>query len=255
MEHAKQVAHDALQSLGLVVTDIPESESDGKRADLLANDDTFQYLIEVKQRFEDPEQRESNLQRMSEGEVVPSSEPHSYSNRIDGILRDGLKQIDETPADDNTFNLLWFHAEGMDADLKVRRARNTFYGLVPLIPLTPHGETVNCFYFDFCTSFRMPTVHGLALVDGDGLQLCINEFADKADHFRRSSLVQRLGTAVIDPFAIESQGDAIVLRSCISRREEQAVLDELERITNTKFTAVRMNRHSASATVFRGRAT
>jgi hypothetical protein len=248
MEHAKELACQYLDSLGLSVAEIPESV--GKRADLRAIDDTAEYVIEVKQRLEDPVLREAHVQKMSVGEIVNTTESHSYSDRLDGILKHGSKQIDETPKDCNAFNLIWFHAEGRDSDLKIRRARNTFYGLVPLLPLRQAAsETVDCFYFDFCTSIRMPTVHGLVLVDEAGLQLCVNEFGTGVERFRRSSLVQRLHEGVLDPAVLEAQGDAIVFRSEISRKDERAVLVELERVTNQKFISIRLKRHASSAMV------
>ena len=248
MERAKEIAIQCLESLGCDVTDIPETND--KRADLLATCNGAKYFIEVKQRLEDPDVRESHLEQMITGKVVNTTESHSYSNRIDGILRHGLKQITETPKGDNAFNLIWFYADGIDADLKVRRARNTFYGLVPLIPLEEgNQETINCFYFDFSTSYRMPSVQGMVTVDGKGLQLCINEFADRIDFFRQSYLVQRLDNAVIDPVALVAQGEAIAFRSSISRKEEKAVLEELERTTNRKFVPIRIKRHASSVFV------
>jgi len=247
MEHGKQLACECLKGIGLQVSVIPESNQ--KRADLCASDGIAQYLVEVKDRLDDPAVEESLHQQITNGEVAYTSVPYSYSNRIDGILRDGRKQLDATPKHANTFNLLWVHATGLDSDLKTERARNTFYGLVPQIPLERQDKTIFCFYFDFATSFRMPTIHGLVLLDDNGLQLCINEFSDDVERFRESSLVRSLSDAVVDPPVLESQGEAIVLRSDISRRDETAVLAEVERIASKRICPLRIRRDVASVAV------
>lgn len=203
MERAKQVAIRFLTSLGYDARSIPESSgAEGKRADIAAEGDVDRFIVEVKQRLEDHERRDGRNARLENGELVSTEESLGYCDRVDAILRKGLKQINETPKTAATFNILWLHAEGIDADLKALRARNTFYGLVHLLPRpleSPHAEATQCFYFDHNTSIRLPTVHGLVIFNGKGLQLCINEFADSVDEFRRSSVVTRLGSAVIDP--------------------------------------------------------
>lgn len=251
MERAKQFAANVLTHLGYSVSDIPTSKVRGqKRADLVACDESSRYIIEVKHRLEDESQRKDRIAKLNRGEVVSTTEPMTHSNRIDGILRSGLKQIDQTPESDSTFNLLWFHAEGMDADLKMRRARNTFYGLVHLIPLERNAESLQCFYFDYATSSRLPSVNGLVIDDGKGLELCLNEFATTAEAFRSSSLVAKLSRAVIDPREMESHADAMVLRSDVKRKDDSTVLAEIERLTSKRYTVIRISRHASSAAVF-----
>jgi hypothetical protein len=253
MERAKQIAIRALTSLGYDAKPIPEeSGRKGKRADIAAAGDNDRFIVEVKQRLEDANRRNERNERLASGELVSSEEPLGYSDRVDAILRRGLKQINETPKTSGTFNLLWFHTEGLDSDLKALRARNTFYGLVHLFPRSlesPHAEATQCFYFDHNTSIRLPTVHGLIVVDGEGLQLCINEFAESAEDFRRSSLVTRLGDAVIDPRQLELAGEALILRGNFPRGDESAVLQKVHEATTNHYIAVRLNRHAVSAAV------
>jgi len=203
MEDAKHLAIRFLGALGYQTEPIPESSESGrKRADISATGDDDRYIVEVKRRLENPDRRADINARLAEGEFVSTEEPLGYCDRVDAILRSGLKQINETPKSPGTFNLLWFHADGMDADLKARRAMNTFYGLVHLVPNrldSPDANETQCFYFDHNTSFRLPTVHGLVTFDGRGILLCVNEFAESADKFRTSSLVSKLKNAVIDP--------------------------------------------------------
>ena len=253
MEHAKQLAIGVLTSLGYRAELIPESsDSQGRRADIAADGDDDRYVVEVKHRFEEPVRRAEINERLANGDVVSTTESLGYSDRVDAILRHGLKQIDETPKTVGTFNLLWFHAEGMDADLKALRARNTFYGLVHLSPRpleSPDAKATQCFYFDHNTSIRLPTVHGLVIVDGEGLELCVNEFADAADDFRKSSLVATLRHAVIDPSRLESTGEAIVLRSDIPRADESRVLQKIHELTSHHHIPIRFHRHAVFSAV------
>ena len=57
-----------------------------------------------------------------------------------------------------------------------RSARNTFYGIVPVIPKGSKNGFM-CFYFDFNTAFTMPHVDGALIAAKGGLRLYINEFA------------------------------------------------------------------------------
>jgi|GEM_PF-5608441 len=151
MERAKQIAMRELKHMGFAVDDI--SECDAKRADFVATDGISTYVVEVKQKLDDLVRRSNEVRRMADGEIVSNSEPHSHSNRFDGIFKHGRDQLYNTPRHPEAFSIIWFYAEGMDADLKARRACNTFYGLVPLIPLSGNSdgnsEIVQCFYFDF----------------------------------------------------------------------------------------------------------
>ena len=253
MEHAKQIAIEILEGIDYCTESIPESSvPHEKRADISANGTDDRYVIEVKHRFDDPIRKQGINERLANGEVVSTEEPLCYSNRVDAILRHGLKQINKTPKTADTFNLLWLHADGMDADLKARRARNTFYGLVHLVPRmleSPDARQTQCFYFDHNTSIRLPTVHGLVIVDGEYLEICINEFAESADAFRKSSLITKLGNAVTDPLQLESTGDAIALRSDVSRSDEQLVLQKIYELTSNRYTPIRLKRHASSAAV------
>jgi|GEM_PF-6466304 len=98
----------------------------------------------------------------------------------------------------------------------------------------------------------MPTVHGLVVVHDGRLQLCLNEFAQKIELFRKSQLVLNFGRAVLDPPALEASGEAISLRSGISRKNDEDILDELYRQTGNRYVTVRLKRHSASIAVSPG---
>lgn len=240
MDRAREIAAEILRDMGFGVEIIPESTRHREqRADLFVTDGTLKLIVEVKQKFDDH-------RHMEAGESVLRVTPHSRSNPIDAVFRRATKQTVGTPQDPNTFSILWLHAEGIDADLKSRRAMNTFYGLVPLMHPSQGNTLVPCFYFDFNTAFRIQSVHGLAILNHQGLQLCLNEFADGADSFRASPFVHAFRDGLVDPAECEASGTAIALRSDISRKYESDVLRELRRLTGKDYSPIRMERHSAS---------
>ncbi|TXT22212.1 MAG: hypothetical protein FD138_3637 [Planctomycetota bacterium] len=210
MERAKQIAISFFSSLGYSVAEIPEA--DNKRADLDVHDGEHQYIVEVKEKLDTG----SQMHRFTEGEgnskVHVGREPHSRSNRLDGVLKHGTKQLNETPSSDDAFNLLWLHTDGMNADMTSRRALYTFYGVATLIPVSQRGDGVNCVYFDYSTAFAAPSVNGLIVVENDSLQLCLNEFSPNYGTFRTSKLVTELGTAIYDPSHFENKDGTTGIR-------------------------------------------
>lgn len=248
MEVAKQQAYELLTELGYAVEDIPEA--DKRRADLRVSDLSSTYFIEVKQKLDDTESLRADAERMVRGEVVTHTESVSQNNRVDAILKDGCDQLDQTPKGDDDFALIWFAADGLDRNVYRQRAFATYYGFVQLIALDPPSDrVVDCFYFDFSASWSMRSVDAMVLVDGDGLQLCLNEFSPRIATFRESDLCVRLSTGVVDPVKLAADGSIISLHSDVSRKSESAVLNELFRQTGVRYMAVRPQQHSASATV------
>jgi hypothetical protein len=244
MEHAKHIAITFFRGLGYSVTEIPETST--KRADLDVDDGETQYIVEIKEKLDTGSQIQCSVLSEDDLTINVGREPHLRSNRLDGVLKYGAGQLNETPSQDDAFNVLWLYSDGANSDMTIRRALYTFYGVATLIPLSPRGDGVNCVYFDYCTAFSMPSVSGLIVVEKDALQLCLNEFSRSYHKFKTSKLVHELGGAVYDPANFEDAEGTIVLRSDLSRRNEQDVLDELERITETRYTRIQMNRYRFS---------
>ncbi len=233
MEHSKTIAIRFFESLGFTVADIPTSNE--KRADVLANDGDHEYITEVKERLDDPETIASQLTSVSVGEEQVSFRvsPLDRSNRLDGIFKASGKQLKETPSSMTAYRLIWLHCDGLDAELQEIRARNTFYGIVPVIPQGCKTGSM-CFYFDFNTAFMMPQVNGVLIAAKGGLRLYINEFALAVDRFRCSKLVRAVGDAVFDPTKIVANEEHIAFRGNVSRKDESVVLHELEKQTGIR---------------------
>jgi hypothetical protein len=250
MEPSKALAKQILSNLGFRVEEIPEGKS--RSADLAISDDTSVYHLEVKEKFESPSLAKTRGECLARGDIYQQDDPLAHDNRISAILRDAQNQLDETPDEADAYKLIWFHASGVDADLKNRQAFATFYGQVPLIARhPPQSEPTTCFYFDYSAAFAMPTIEALILTDHEGLQVCLNEFSHRADEFRRTVFHRRfreLG-GVVDPLSLAAEGRIIACRAGIPRKSDEEVCRALREQTGVLYTTIRLNRHSYSTAV------
>jgi len=161
------------------------------------------------------------------------------------------------------FQLIWFHADGIDADTKYRQAMATFYGQVALSPRwdgkanwqdwkKSQPDTLpTCFYFDYAASYAMPTVEALILTDRTQLQLCLNEFSIRLNEFRASAFCQRvyeLG-GLLDPIDLAAQRKVIVCRATITRKDDNAIALALQEQTGVLYMPIRLTRYCWSAAV------
>jgi hypothetical protein len=250
MEDAKEFAAQVLAAMGCRVDPIPES--DEKRADLCAADDASVYLVEVKHKLDDIELFREQAVRLARGEVVPRTERLGHNNRISAILKHGRDQLDRTPGPADAFRLIWFHTDGVDRQLHWKRAFATFYGRVHLLAKDPPGkDVIECFYFDYSAAFSFPSIDGIVLSDDQGIQLLINEFSLKLDRFRATALYARFSVhnAVLDPRTLAANGQIIVCRSDVPRKNDDDILNALRADTGVLYTVIRFSQHSASVMV------
>ena len=242
MELSKKIARQFFMGLGFHVVDIPES--DAKRADIEVNDGINQYIIEVKEKLDTGSQLTvlSGVYPNSDRQIT--HEPHAPSNRLDGILKHGRKQLAATPAKKDALRLIFLFFTGPNADMFVRRSLYTFYGIQDVVPASGKDPGINCVYFHNSFSFSSPNVDGLLLREDEGLQLCLNEFSPRCGVLRQSKLAQKMGTAVYDPVKFNDDHGKIVLRSTISRTNQSDILDELKRIFGVRYRAITLHRYN-----------
>lgn len=241
MERAKQMARNFFEELEFHVDDIPETNE--QRADLDVNDGYQQYIVEVKEKLDTGSQLTVLEESYPDSGRHITSEPHAASNRLDGILKKGRKQLVATPASNEALRLILLMFTGPNADMFGRRALYTFYGIQDVTPRSRNGGGQNCVYFHNSFSFSSPSVDGLLLVENNGLQLCFNEFSPKCDVLRKSHLATKMGKAVYDPANFGDDDGKVVLHSAVSRTNECDVLDELERATGVRYNTITLNRY------------
>lgn len=247
MEVGKDTVKALLPKFGFTVEDIPEA--DGKRADLLVSDATSKYLIEVKDKEEGEDQARTRIETLSRGDLYEQADLLAVNTRLSNLLKGARKQLDATPKEDGTFQVIWFQATGIDADLKYRQAFATFYGKVDLVAKYPRQEdTVPCWYFDYATAYEMQTVDALVLCDNKQLQVCLNEFSVRATEFRASSLCQTFLEldGVIDPVRLAAEGKIISCRFDVPRKNDDDIAKALQEQTGVLYSPIRLTRHAAS---------
>lgn len=250
MDAAEEFATKVLTAFGCHVESI--RESDDKRADLLATDDTANYLVEVKHKLDDPKLFKDHAQEMARGEVVSRAAATTHNNRISGVFRHARDQLDRTPGPLNAFRIIWFHADGIDHDLRWKQAFATFYGRVHLwAKILPGNDVIDCFYFDYSAAWSMPSVVAMILTNDSGVQLCLNEFSDQADQFRDTRIYRRFAQdkSVVDPHELATKGDILACRTNVPRKNDDDVLDALREQTGVLYTVIRFSQHSASVMV------
>ena len=249
MEPSKELAIKFLEALKFDVEEIPESNEE--RADLLVRDDSDCYVIETKDKSDVP-QPDWHQAALEKGEVVHDGQQTTRNNRIDGVFTKARDQLDETPADESAFRLIWFQADGTDKQLIWDRAFATFYGKVNLFPLDGNDALLlPCYYFDYATSFKIPSVDAMILCDGRYMQLLLNEFSSNLDAFRASKLFSVFGEtgAVADPEKLEAEGEILAFREDMPRKNDGKILSAIFESTGMKYTPVRMVRYEARVLV------
>ena len=246
METGKENAKRIFGSLGYDVEEIPED--DEERADLIVRDASNCFIIENKDKDEIP-LSDGDLAALDRGEVVSGADRTTQNNRISGIFTKARDQLDATPAEDGAFRLIWFQADGIDRQLIWDRAFATFYGQVNLFPLDGGSEDmVQCFYFDYATSFNIPTVDALILSDGRDLQLLINEYSKNVEQFAGTSLHQAFepSGAIVDPLKLEAENRILTFRHDIPRKDDNERLAVMHGDTGNRYHVIRFTRYTAS---------
>jgi hypothetical protein len=250
MEVGKALATKILSNVGFHVEEIPVWN--GRSADLRVTDEVSTYHIEVKEKFEALELAQERSARLASGDVYEQNDPIKPDTTISGILYDAWKQLDGTPKADGTFQLIWFHSHGIDADLKAEQAWASFYGEVKLMGLKPpQPKFASCFYFDYSAAFRMRTIEALVITEGTTLQICLNEFSNRANEFRKTKFFEEFQGrgGVVDPVALEESGKIIACRSATSRKNDDDVCEALRQQTGILYTPIRFTRHTCSVAV------
>lgn len=242
MERSKWIARNFFDELGFSVTPIPTA--DQKRADLAVNDGDQEYVVEVKEKVDTGSQLTAAvLTELGPGRQI-THEPYAPSNLLDGILKQGRKQLAATPSGGDALRLLFVLFTGPNASMFVHRTLYTFYGVQDILPPHGQGEGLNCVYFHNSFSFSSPGVDGLLVAEHKNLQLCLNEFSPRCDALRQSRLGAKMRGAVYDPATFGTDAGKVVLRSSISRTNEADVLDELERMTGIRYRTITLNRYN-----------
>lgn len=242
-----------LESWGFQVKKL-KSRPNSRTADLLVTKDQ-RYLIELKERRDDPIRVADARKRLLRGELVETSDTAGYKNRVSGIIRSGVEQLRLHRDVDHDFGLLWLHSAGDYPDAKMRQFLATLYGITNITDLYGDSYHRPCYYFYNSDFFRYHgDLDGAILSAGAQEQLCINNLSPRAAALRGSNLSRAFAGRVLDPEAKEARGEAYVADTDADRRDPEGVLRYLrQKYGRTKLLHIDMRYTSAAIAFPRGR--
>lgn len=222
----KQGVTRMLEQLGFAVQELPRL-GDSRSADLLAVKEQS-YLIELKERLDDPTRLAKEEERLAQEGIADTSEPAGYKNRVSGIIVSGVDQLRAHQGVKRDFDLLWLHSSGRYPDVKMRQFRATLYGTTNIYDLDGDQYHRPCYYFYNSEFFRHADVlDGAILSTMSAAQLCINDLSPRVDEFRESTLTRALADGVLDPRVEETQRAGYIADTDIDRKDSAAVLEFL----------------------------
>jgi hypothetical protein len=234
-----------LNHMGLNVKDIPETnakktpdfEVDSERAD--------GCLLEVKTKYDDPEEIAAITTELNTGRIVSRSQPTDSWKRVDEILYDGVKQLQEHDPENKWPHFIWLHCEGQDADLYFLRLPATLYGTQKLIS-SQVSNVITCYYFWDSAFFRhRNSLDGVIISQEGKAQLNLNELSPRLAGVEASSLAKAFKTGTFYPQQYAQDADVMFNDSSGPRKEESVILAYLR----TKYQlehlqTINMTRHS-----------
>jgi hypothetical protein len=222
----EQLVARGLRSLGLDVRQLEVGPT--KTPDLLVSDGTCTYLVEVKDKFPNPDSTQRRTEVLDHGGVWEEEADLAYQNSISKVIREGSKQLSCFDKEIIDFRLLWLHARHRHEDEQLIQFEATLYGTVDLIDLDEIAGSVMgrpCFFFTFSEFFKLKDVLDGAFVSTDERSLlCLNNLSPRFERLRSSRLCQ-VFQGVCDPVDRERGGTAYIADCDLSRKDATAVLE------------------------------
>jgi hypothetical protein len=217
-------ARHRLEQLGLRVEEVPTRDGE-LRADYLAFQSSYSYVIEVKGPGED----ESSYEELVSRGIATRIKPDARTNPLSKKIRTAARQLEATPAPKHSFRLIVLVTGEQDSGLKASQYLATLYGIENLIYL--EGDEVRgptkCYYFTFNEFFELEAVEAAIIMTPTGSRLCPNTFADRYGDFVQSELyaMHLSSGAVQDPLGAEEAGEAFVADTDLDRHDQTQILD------------------------------
>ena len=223
----REIVIKLLQELGFEAFKIPEEPQKGRRADVRATKDKQSFLIEVKSK-EDHSEFMSELRKANAFKIIEYKKELRRSDTFGKIIREGAKQLDETPDEVGSFKCIWFRAvEALIPDA-FEFMKATLYGTALLLvrDQSNHFSCEKCYYFEPSEFFILRSLEGVILDNGQKAELCINTFSNRRDEFQRTALYclfEQKG-AITDPHKLEKQGKILVVDKGFSRKDKDILI-------------------------------
>lgn len=209
------------------------TDSVRKIPDLEARDEQDRYVIEVKQKGDDPQVSDARESDLSSGEVADFSEPAQRTS-LGKVMRAAVKQVTDRAADDvAVLRIIWIQCEGGNTEGQTIQVTNAAFGSCTIWQLD--GPLRDGYYIRESAFYRhRHDLDGIVVLDARGAgRLLLNNHSPRADRLRASGLVQLFRQegvdAVVDPITEERTGRAFVADGDVPRSDEATVLRHLKR--------------------------
>lgn len=187
-----------LSTFGFNITKIPKSPTK-QTPDFLVEDETAQYVIEVKDKENQKFIDLINIQNTSDKVDL------DYDNAISGIIRKGIRQLDSYKNQGKIFKVLWFFiGTTLFGDTISTQIGKTLYGLQELEGYKNSGEYFQtlCFYFTASEFYRNTQLDAVIVQSPKEIVFCVNDFSVQRDELRQTRLYQSFiekGLHIIEP--------------------------------------------------------
>lgn len=215
-----------LREIGLTAHDIPEKD-DCETPDFDVNGENSRYTIELKIKSDDLEEIKRDLEVLSRGEILSKSTPVGPKNRLYGIVKKGVKQMEEHDQENKTYHVLWIHSTGRDPNLLNMRFHATLFGTQSLFSAEVE-PLMKCYYFDESAFYtHRNSLDGVILTYNEQLQLCVNTLSPRVNEFRQSDLYKNLSKALCDPDILQKEEGVLIADCDIDRKEKNDIVKYL----------------------------
>ena len=237
-----------IESWGFEVEKINESNRQ-KTPDFYVSDEDSAYLIELKEKGDNPDQIANIDSKISSGEVHMQSITLKPTNKIGRVIEKAKSQLKSGAEGEDIFRLVWLAAVERDQEAKFEQFISTLFGTKNVVDIHPDGASKICYFFRNSAFYQYREHLDAAIVSWqNNAQLCINPYSPRYDRFRESKLSRFFlsENAFLDPKLEEEKGCGYIVDTSISRENEQDVLDFLcAKYGVEKLVSMDMGMHSA----------
>jgi hypothetical protein len=216
------VVKSFFESLGYQVEKITESEEESP--DFLISDDSSSYVLDLKTKFPSSEEVEERRRILDSGEIHNIQETVINKNRLSGIIRKAGEQLSRFD-NENLFRIVWLLATGHLAEPRMLQFEATLYGTTAVVSSIGAGDSYFFYNSDFYRYREL--IDGAIVSTEKRAKLLLNPLSPRYARLKASSLPKHLGTVIVDPVELESQGKVFIVDSDVDRTDKDAVLSYL----------------------------
>jgi hypothetical protein len=229
-----------LEGIGLKVAKIDEVHG-SRTADLFAEDEKHEYIIEVTSKQEIP----FHAKELKETGSTYISEKYERKSRLIGKFRDKANQLEQTKGGDDVIRLVWIYMEGLNPETQMEQCEATLMGKVTLLYSKNEEDcSTSCYYFDYGDFYKRKHLDGVIMSTKKYGRLLVNHEGNNVKRLRGARIYNHFSktSSVADPLVNLPKGCFVAHDFEGNRKDERAI----EGFLKTKYSldvagALRMN--------------